>query len=405
MQGQFAPGYLEKWEMSADALSWTLYVRKGIKFHNGDDLTAKDVKFSLERFMQSGSSQPFLRRATKSIEIVDDYTVRVYTNDVQIFYDTILSHQEGGGHGQVMPKDYFERVGAEGFQRRPVGSGPFKFVRRIPGDMVEYEALDKHWRTTPEFKKLTLVLMPEETTRVASLKTGEIDFSDIGLEAAVNLEQAGFRIVFEEERGPTIHLLGAFEDAAGPIGDIRVRQALSLAINRDEMRKTFFMGKAGPPAPPGIGELSDVNVPWWKEYAAKVYRYDPEEAQRLLKEAGYSQGFNIKINAASVAGAPYLPKMAEVVQGYWLKVGVKAEVVPGDYGSLRPLLSPLVSSKLIGSVFTFRHAGWSGGAKNAAKELSTPWHSTGYLALLGRAYPEVGETPLREGKWLRKSPR
>ncbi|MBI4303434.1 MAG: ABC transporter substrate-binding protein [Chloroflexi bacterium] len=339
---KLAPGVIEKWEMAPDGLSWIYTVRKGIKFHNGEDLNADDVKLTLERYMSTGVLYPEIRTAVDRIEKVDDYSVRVYTKGTQPYlpyFSTLFTPNLG----LAQPKDYIEQRGVEYFQRRPVGSGSFKFVRHVPGDLIEYEALDKHWRQTPAFKKLTLVLMPEETTRVASLKTGVVDAIDIGLESARELEAAGLRSFNMTASVVNVFLFGAYapQGANKPIADVRVRQALSLAINRDEIRQSLFYGKAGPPVPPGMTDIVvEEDIPSWKSYAAKIFRYDPEEAKRLLKEAGYPNGFDIKIYSYTMGGAPFQPKVAEVVQGYWRKVGVKAEVAPIDYGMFKNFRTP-----------------------------------------------------------------
>ena len=175
-KGGIGPGVAERWELAADGSAWTFFLRSGLKWHNGDPLTAHDVKFSLERTMspESVASQAAaLRRNVDRIEVVDDRTVRIYTKKVQPYFPESLSRavfQEG----QLMPKKYIETVGVEEFRKKPIGSGPWKFVRSVPGDRIEYEAVDyPHWRGTPHFKRLVILLVPEESTRVAMVKTGE----------------------------------------------------------------------------------------------------------------------------------------------------------------------------------------------------------------------------------------
>ncbi len=329
-KGEFTPtGIAEKWEMAADGLSWTFYLRKGVKFHNGTGLTAADVKFSIDRQTAPEGVSSTMRIAVDRTEVLDDYTLRVYTKGKLPFFLWNLT-LGSPGRGMVMPKDYIEKNGVPFFERQPIGSGPFKFVRQVAGDVMEYEALDKHWRQVPAFKKLTLIVMPEETTRVASLKTGAVDVAEIGLESVIDLEGAGFQSAVIDNVTPLIMFLGPYDDprAAGmPTTNLKVRQALSLAIDRVTIGKTMFYGKLGPPMPPMLGvQATDIDVPYWQDYCTKLYRYDPVEAKRLLKEAGYPDGFAFKIYTWSDSGRTFLPKMAEVVASYWLKIGVKAEV-------------------------------------------------------------------------------
>jgi peptide/nickel transport system substrate-binding protein len=175
-KGGIGPGVAERWEIAADGSFWTFYLRPGLKWHNGDPLTAEDVKFSLERTVSPesvSSNAAALRRNMQRIEVVDERTVRVYTHGILPYFPESLSRavfQEG----QMMPKKYIETVGVDEFRKKPVGSGPWKFVRSVPGDRVEYETVDyPHWRGTPHFKKLVILLVPEESTRVAMARTGE----------------------------------------------------------------------------------------------------------------------------------------------------------------------------------------------------------------------------------------
>ncbi len=330
-------GIAESWEVAPDGLSWIFHIRKGIKFHNGDTLTAKDVKFTLDRFGSKDALNVFIRDTQERVEVVDDYTVRVYTKGIQPQYVVYVDF-ENAQQGFIMPKDYFEKVGIDKFKLSPVGTGPFKFVRHVPADMVEYQAVANHWRQTPAFKTLTLILVPEETTRLAMLRTGQLDATEISIESVPEMEAAGFKTRSLSGVMPSIYIHGAYDSRAKgmPAADVRVRQALSLAINRDEIGKTFFQGKIQPPMPPYMRlNQAEIDLTVWKAEAAKAYRYDLEEAKRLLKEAGYANGFSIKLHAYPDGGAPWMPKLAEVIQGYWLKIGVKTEIVPMQKATLQ----------------------------------------------------------------------
>src|SRR2546426_4392787 len=136
-----------------------------------------------------------LRRAVDRIEVVDDLTVRVHTKGVIPQFAASLSRAVFM-EGSVMPKKYIETVGAKGFREKPIGSGPWKFVRSVPGDRIEYEAVDHpHWRGTPQFKRLTLLLVPEQSTRVAMVRTGEAPIGGIRPEAIKEAPAGGVKIV------------------------------------------------------------------------------------------------------------------------------------------------------------------------------------------------------------------
>ncbi len=331
--GKISTGIAERWEIAPDGLSWTLYLRKGIKWHDGNTLTAKDVKFTLDRYASSDALESSIRAAQDRVEVIDDYTVRVYTQGVQPFYASWLSFSPGN-QGLVMPKDYVEKNGFAYFQKHPIGTGPFKFVRHIPGDMIEYEALSQHYRQVPAFKKLNIILVAEETTRMAMLKTGALDVIQLGVDNSRDAETMGLRTASLAGQQTIIRFWGSFDPRAKgmPAADARVRQAISLAVNREEIGRTFFNGKFYPPRPPMMWpNQPEIALPYWQKQAAEYYRYDPAAAKKLLTEAGYANGFSIKeYSYISGGGATYLPKLAEVVQGYLLKIGVKMEIVNVD---------------------------------------------------------------------------
>ncbi len=388
--GSVIPGAVEKWEVAEDGLSWTYFIRKGIKFHDGSDLTAKDVKFSIDRYGSAEAVQTQTKLAVERTELVDDYTVRIYTKGYQPYLPYIQTFYSPA-MGLVTPKDYFERVGHDYFERYPIGSGPFKLVRHVVGDIVEFESVD-HWRKPAAFKTLAVIVIPEETTRVAMIKTGSIDVTLIGLESGPDVEASGATTIPAGGGQSTFQVYGAYDSRAKgkPIADVRVRQALSLAVNRDELRQVFFKGKAGPPTPPYIWSGSaDVDYEYWKEAYAKMTRYDPEEAKRLLTEAGYAQGFSIKLYSHTQGDTPYQPKVAEIVQGYWSKIGVKAELVPTDWGgSLRALVYRglgNLNADCVGqaSIYSLSIN------PIAALRLRVGFHTQGAFALLDRAFPEV----------------
>lgn len=376
--------------MAPDGLSFTYYVRKGITFHNGEDLKADDVKFSLDRYITDPGSLGDLRAAVNRVEIVSDYAVRVHTKGPQP-YLPYVSWSISTMLGAAMPKDYVDKNGLAYFKTHPVGSGPFKLVRQIPGDSVEYEALNSHWRQVPAFKQLTIMQIPEEGTRMASLKTGGADMIDAQIEASQQLEKAGYKALQVSFNYPMIHLYGAYDSAGArmPVGNIKVRQALSLAINRDEIIKNFFFGRATPPPPPTVSAVSEgIDFAYWMKYVANTYRYDLEGAKQFLKEAGYPDGFTIKFWAMPMTGAPYQPELAQVVAGYWLKIGVKTEIIPIDNDTFYSISDTYKTPTLIGQAGTQRYPG---GRPVTPRELRNLFHSTYNYRyhLLGKAYPEL----------------
>src|SRR6185369_14795460 len=172
--GQPSPngGIATKWEHSPDYRRWTFQLRKGVKFHNGDDLTSEDVKFSLERAAGKRSTTGYagsLRTLVDKIETPAPDRVVIVTKDPTLIIPAYLSRTLSS-EGMIVPKKYIETVGDDAFARKPIGSGPYKFVEQVTGSHIKLAAVDNHWRTgTPKFKTMTFRLVPEETTRIALL--------------------------------------------------------------------------------------------------------------------------------------------------------------------------------------------------------------------------------------------
>jgi peptide/nickel transport system substrate-binding protein len=167
-----APSLAQSWSMAKDGLSAEFTLRPGIKFHNGEPVTSDDVKFSFERYR--GGAAKILRDTMKEIQTPAPNRVRFVFRepwpDFPAFYGTFVASA-----GWVVPRKYYERVGEEGFRKAPVGAGPYKFVSFNPGVELVLEAFDGYWRKTPSIKRLVFRVLPDETTRAAALKRGEVD--------------------------------------------------------------------------------------------------------------------------------------------------------------------------------------------------------------------------------------
>jgi len=169
-----APSLAESWSASRDGLTYEFVLRKGVRFHNGDLLTADDVKFSFERYRGAGAST--LKARVVSVEAVDASRVRFRLRqpwpDFMTFYGTPAT-----GAAWVVPRKYVERVGDDGFKKAPVGAGPYRFVSFTPGVELVLEAFEQYWRKAPSVKRLVLKAVPDEATRLAMLKRGEADIA------------------------------------------------------------------------------------------------------------------------------------------------------------------------------------------------------------------------------------
>jgi peptide/nickel transport system substrate-binding protein len=352
--GSLGPGVVKDWEVSKDGLSWTFHLRKGVKFH-GDwgEVTAEDLKFSLERFMSptsTSSGSPALAKKIKEIKIANKYTVQINTHKFELDLPYYLSPHQST-EGIVFSKAYLLQKAGKDWEaqskllnRHPIGSGPYKFVERKRGDYVLFEAVKDHWRKTPGFEKLKLILVPEPATRAAMLVAGGADIVEVTGPAVEQVKKAGFEVRNIPNATQAGYLVvGSYWPTPKaknmPTTNPKVREALSIAINRKEILEHILGGQGSLPATFWNIQAStmDIDAGYFAKLSREAYRYDPKEAKKLLAEAGYPEGFSgIKLFSFTQYGAPWLPDVAEAVAGYWAAIGVKVKIVPTDYGALRP---------------------------------------------------------------------
>jgi len=309
------PSLAESWSQSKDGLTYEFVVRKNAKFHDGSAVTAEDVKFSFERYR--GTAASVLKAKVARVEIVDSQRVRFVLKqpwaDFITFYATPAT-----GANWIVPKKYVEKVGDEGFKKAPIGAGPFKFVRFSPGVELVLEAHDGYWRKTPALKTLVFRVIPDESTRLAALKRGEVDvaYSITGALAEEVVRTKGLTLA------PThftftvwISFLDQW-DPKSPWHDKRVRLAANHAIDRGAINQAAYLGKS---------KLAFNFVPSGMEYfwAPKPYEYDPKKAKQLLKEAGYPNGFDAGDYTAEMI---YGTAIGEPSNGYLQAVGIRTRL-------------------------------------------------------------------------------
>lgn len=316
MPGQpLAPSLAESWSASKDGLTYDFVIREGVKFHNGDPVTAEDVKFSFERYR--GTAAKTLREHVEAVEVVDPRRVRFRLTrpwpDFMTFYATAT------GAAWIVPKAYVERVGDEGFKKAPVGAGPYRFVSFTPGVELVFEAFDGYWRKTPSVKRFVFRVIPDESTRLAALKGGEVDIvysirgalaeelqRSPGLTLKPAVIQAPFWLYFPEQW-----------DAKSPWHDRRVRLAASLAIDRQAINEAETLG---------FSEITGSIIPNTFEYywQPPARPYDPARAKKLLAEAGHPNGFDAGEYFCDTSYA----NVGEAVANYLQQVGIRVRLRP-----------------------------------------------------------------------------
>jgi peptide/nickel transport system substrate-binding protein len=333
-EGNFIGELAETWSVSDDGLVWTFNLRKGIKFHNGDDFTSADAKFSLERIMKEGSMSPWKPEYSATIDHIDtpdDYTVKIYCSKVNYqFYASIWGCP-------MLPMKYIEENGDKYFNEHPIGTGPWKFVKLTPGVSIEFDAVPDHWRITPDWAKLIVELVPESSTALAKLRQGETDIVAVNMDEALQVQDEGYELrILGRPTVPVICMLNTWE-STGPISDERVRQALSLAINREEIANIFFNGLAEPGGVIWTAPTSWGYDPAWTN--GEWFEYDPGKASALLKEAGYPDKFdNPVVTLYSMSYMPWLPDLNQIISAYWGAIGVRTKIETIDFGQLRGMM-------------------------------------------------------------------
>src|SRR6266436_2317162 len=285
-----APSLAESWSLSKDGLVQEFVLRPGVKFHNGEPVTADDVKFSFERYR--GAANKVMKDRVAAVEVVDPGRVRFRVKEpwpgFLTYYGSLTT-----GAGWIVPRKYLEKVGDDGFKRAPVGAGPYRFVSFNPGVELVLEANESYWRKSPSVYRLQSALA-EEARRTAGLTLRPTPIV-------------------------STHWLAFLDqwDPKSPWADRRVRLAANHAIDRKVMNEAITLG---------FSRITWSIIPqsfdfYWQPPA---YPYDPARAKQLLAEAGYPAGFDAGDFWCDAATAT----MSEAVIGYLQTVGIRAKLRP-----------------------------------------------------------------------------
>jgi peptide/nickel transport system substrate-binding protein len=321
-------GLVRDWDISADGTVYTFYIRKGVKFHNGDEVTAHDAKYSLERLALPGTKASYalgVLKVIKSLEVMDDYSLRItlYKANVPFIYDV---SQVIGCEGMVVSKKYIDEVGEEKFARNPIGSGPSRFKEHSEGSYLRYEAVDNHWLIgVPKFKEVYFRYVTEEGTRVGMLQTGEADVIDVSRDRVAEVKRAGAANNTKPRFSFLVMYFHGMGEKGAPLNDVRVRKAISLAVNREEMAKRFLHGY-GRPTSCHTADLI------FKEEKCQPFPFDPVEPKRLLAEAGYPNGFKINMASFPRSGFPEQFIVGQSIASYLKDIGIEVSIQTMDWG-------------------------------------------------------------------------
>ena len=318
------PALAESWE-TPDETTWIFHLREGAKFHNGDPVTAEDVKYSIE--LQKTPPEPGVPNtfypAIESVEVIDELTVQFNMTGPD---PTVEGYLAWARYSAIVPKDAYERWNllTEG-----VGTGPFKLIEYVPNDRVEYERNVDFWKPDlPYLDKLILKVLPDESAAVAALRSGAIHGMSVSADTALTLENdASISILSGLFSAPRV-LQFTINGDDKPWNDVRVRQAMSKAIDRQIIIDNVFGGRAelSGPIPPGYGD-------WFipaEELAENWFKFDLEGAKQLMADAGYADGFAITLYAIANHDAT---QTAEVVQEQLRALNIEVELISEEIGT------------------------------------------------------------------------
>jgi peptide/nickel transport system substrate-binding protein len=278
------PALAEHFEFAEDAKSAEFRLRTGIKFHDGTPVTPADVKWTYEHYR--GAWGEVLRANTQGVEVVDDRTVRFHFKQPFLDFPILMGTSNVCGAGWVLPAKYYEQVGQAGFLQKPIGAGPYRLVSQQQGVKLEFEAFADYYRPV-HIKEFTMVSVPEAATRVAMLERGEADI----------VYFIPGELIERVKNNPKLRLapvvsgnwwleFPGFQNPSNPFHDKRVREAISLTVDRDAINDAEC-GGMGVVDGNWINDDVEYGMPWpkWEHNIAK--------AKKLLAEAGYPNGFNV----------------------------------------------------------------------------------------------------------------
>lgn len=307
------------WE-NPDAQTWIFHLKKGVKFHNGEEFTANDVKFSLERVLDPKTASPGKRLVSElqKVEVVDRYTVRLVTEKPFAPLLTNLTRYE-----MAMLNEKAVKAAGDDFGKYPVGTGPFRFKEHHHGDKVILSRFDGYFEGPAKIDTIIYRAIPEDATRVVEMESGGIDIM-------FNLPPQDFDRLNKNPNVQTIDALFqtttfvGFNTRAKPFDNQLVRQALNYAVDKQAIVEAVWFNRGAP----SLGPLSP-SIWGFDPTLAPAYPYNVEKAKALLKAAGYPNGFDCVIWTDPRTERK---SIVEMVQAFLAQVGVKAAIESYEWG-------------------------------------------------------------------------
>ena len=353
--GEFMPMLATRWEMAPDGKSWTMDLREGVTFHSEfGEFDAQDVAHM--RFLmgpQEGNLNSFRNTwatTVNNVEIVDDHRVVFQLDKPDPGLDFFLSLS---GDLVMLSKNQWDQEGQDGLEQRLIGTGPYEYLEREVGQSISFSRVPyEHWRVpNADFQELELVWAPESATRLAMLLTGEAHMAELprdvlaqAVSEGMGISQSGLGAILTWlVMGGQYYTTGdEAYDATVPYAQPGengrlVRKALNKAISRDQINEFIFRQGGTPMLVHGYHPTLPGWNPEWEDRWEEEYGYDPEAAKDLLEQAGYPDGFTLKMYGShTLPGVPELPDIAEAVSIFWTEIGIDVEIVSLEFSAVRP---------------------------------------------------------------------
>lgn len=312
--GELQPGLALRYE-HPDMNTWKFYLREGVKYTNGNDFTAQDVKFTYERMKNPKCCSEFMDmgKNIKSVEIIDDYTVVITTVNPTPWFDQELEI------AFMMDKESTENRDPGEIGLKPIGTGAYKFVEWVKGSHLKLTANEDHWRGAPSIKNVEIKPITEASTRFAALASGSVDLiSGVPIELYERLKKNPKLDIFSRPARRVI-FFQLTNKPDTPMSDLRVRKAMYMAINQQEIIEKIMRHQAAPAA-----QICDSAMVGFNPDIERL-PYDPEKAKALLEEAGYGDGFDITLAGPNDR---YVQdeKICEAVAKYLAKIGINCKL-------------------------------------------------------------------------------
>ncbi|HSF30228.1 MAG TPA: ABC transporter substrate-binding protein [Candidatus Tectomicrobia bacterium] len=368
--GTYKPWLAESWQMASDGRSWTLKLQKGVQYHHGyGEFTAQDVVHNHALWCDAqypGRKDPPTAAyrpgicAVERIEVRNDHEIVMRCKVVCL---DLLFYYSSAANIMMFSKKQWDAEGEMGYERKPAGTGPYIFKERELGRYVLYErAPTPHWKHgVMDWKEIQLTWTLEEATRFAQLLAGETHLTEVSKDLTDELVTKGYKLIKSRDTAQQVQInfgglyfgtedkaTGRYTEHGGTTGkldssipwtNIKVRQAMNKAINREELLRVLYKGRATPMYVAGFYPGLEGWDPSWEKRFPEMYGYDPVAAKRLLTEAGYPKGFKAKAWLFPFAGAPELVPLMEAAAIQLREVGIELELEEADWvAAVRPRL-------------------------------------------------------------------